>query len=102
MLLLRIYFESDEDEALQNLIASFKIYLQRNKLLAEKKHKRYYNLFRFTLKLHNIYKRAAYNKKEKSKAQLKKLNEQILANNYIVNKSWLLNQLKSIGIELNF
>jgi len=97
-LLLKIYFESDEDEALDHLINAFKVYLQRNKLIANKKHKRYYNLFRLTAKLSKINRGLPYNTKEKNKALIESLKGQIEKSKAIVSKNWLLTQLEALKV----
>jgi len=88
-LLLRIYFDMDEEEAFDAHFNAFKVYLIRNKLLANKKHRRYYNLFRFTNRLYHLKSKVAYQSKEKTKQQLKSLQKQMDRAGSIANVAWL-------------
>lgn len=92
-LLLRIYFDLDEDEAFDAHFNAFKVYLIRNKLLANKKHRRYYNLFRFTNRLYSLKNKAKYQKADKTKTQLDSLKKQMERAGSIANLSWLNERL---------
>lgn len=95
-LLLRIYFDLNEDEAFDAHFNAFKVYLIRNKLLANKKHRRYYNLFRFTNRLYNLKNKAKYQKADKTKTQLDSLKKQMERAGSIANLSWLNERLASL------
>ena len=78
-MLLRIYYETNEGEALFALIASFSIYLRRNKKLAKDLREGYLN---FT----NILGRIVRATKDKHPAIIEKINE----TKRLYNRSWLL------------
>jgi hypothetical protein len=50
-MLLAMYYEQDEDEALMSLMDSFKTYLNRHKDIAENKRINYFNLMKYTRKM---------------------------------------------------
>lgn len=77
-LLLKIYYETDEYDALESLLNSFQTYLKRNKLISDDNRKTYLN---FTKCLNKIIK------DENNKSQLK---EQIEGTSPLTDKNWLL------------
>ena len=80
-LLLKIYFEIEEDEALWSLIASFRIFLKRNKLANEATTKAYINFV-------DILKRIS-----KRDPMLKdSILEQIQGTRALPDRTWLRNQ----------
>ncbi len=83
-LLLRIYYELDELGPLWSLSESFRLYLRRNKLVAEGKREVYVNLARFVNRLSRI-------EKGNHKA-LNKLKERILSSK-TVQAPWLLEKI---------
>lgn len=78
-MLLRIYFETNEAEALFALIASFSNYLRRNKIITKRKKEAYLN---FTTILGRIVRAH----KEKYPAIVEKIND----TKYVCNRNWLL------------
>ena len=78
-MLLKIYFEINEGEALFALIASFSIYLRRNKKIAKDVREAYLN---FT----SILGRIVRAHKEKYPAIIEKINN----TKYLYNRNWLL------------
>ncbi len=64
LMLLKTYYELREDQAMDSLIDSFRIYLQRNKVLTREKKQQYLNVLRFVRKLTqvNIYDKTAVEK----------------------------------------
>ena len=85
-LLLRIYYELDEVEALLSLVDSFKIYLRRNKLVSDSKRQRYLNFIKFTTRLMKIRKGNHKN--------LEKLKQDISNTKGIANATWLREKWK--------
>ncbi|MCC6725445.1 MAG: hypothetical protein IT258_13135 [Saprospiraceae bacterium] len=51
MLLLRTYFEQGEDQALDSLLDSYRIFLRRNRLISKAVKQQYLNMLRFTRKV---------------------------------------------------
>ncbi len=80
-LMLKIYFDIDEYDALESLIASFRIYLKRNKIISENKRDSYLNFIKIIEKIN----------KEKS---IENLLEEIEQTSPIVDQKWLLSKLK--------
>lgn len=78
-LLLKIYYETQEDEALISLLASFSIYLRRNKKVSSVFREAYLN---FTSLLTQINKAT----KDKIPAIIEKINN----TNRVINRRWLL------------
>lgn len=81
-LLLKIYYEIDEYDALESLLSSFQTYLKRNKLISEDNRKSYLN---FTKYLGKIIK------DENNKSLLK---EEIENTSPLTDKKWLLEIIK--------
>ena len=80
-MLIRIYYELGEDESLTSLIASFSIYLKRNKIISNKVKQTYLN-FITILKL--LLKKKNLNPKV--------LEEKINTTELLVNREWLIKQ----------
>ena len=78
-MLMRIYYETDEEEALISLIASFNIYLKRNKDLPSDVRKMYLNFCRI---VGQILRR--------NPKKLKKIGEEIKNTKLLLAKNWLL------------
>jgi len=92
-MLLRIYYETDEEEALDSHISAFKVYLMRNKMIAKDRYKRYYNLFRFTAALHKIKLGATFIPKQESRLKLDKLKNKIQSTGRLPFNRWLNTQI---------
>ncbi len=88
LLLMRAYYETNEHDALESLLSSFRLYLMRNKLITPKMKKQYQNLIRFTNKLLKILP----HENEKLSTLKKAVEEQ----EDIVNKSWLLSKIRDV------
>ena len=81
-LLLKIYYELDEEEALLSLLASFTISLKRNKLLSADVRKTYENFCRL---LNKILRR--------NPRKMAAIKEEILSTSPITSREWLLKVL---------
>lgn len=86
-LLLRIYFEEGEWEALDGLFGSFEQYIRRQKRLGYQK-KLYLNLIRFTNRLVRI--------RNGNKLQIENYIKRLKSQTVIADKPWLLMQANSI------
>jgi len=84
-LLLRLYYVSNEVEAFYSLVDSFRIYIQRNKLMADKNKELYLNLIRFLNKLSKIV--------DRDKESFIKLKEKIKETKRVNNAAWLIDQI---------
>jgi len=87
-MLLKMYYEQDEFDALDSLLGSTNTYLQRKKVMGYHK-SNYKNIIRFTKKLTRI------NPFEKTERE--KLYKEIEAANPLTEKSWLLEQLQTMS-----
>lgn len=79
VMLLKIYYEMNEEEALFNLLASFRIYLKRNKLISNEIRIPYQN---FISSLNQIAKA--------DKKQLPNIKEKIVTTELLTDRNWLL------------
>ncbi len=78
-MLLKIYYENEEIESLLSLIASFSIYLRRNKKISNNFRATYLN---FTMLLHQVVRA--------TKHKIPKVIEKINQTELVTNRSWLL------------
>jgi hypothetical protein len=83
-MLVKIYYETQETEALLALLSSFKIYLQRNKVISQNIRDAYHNFLRFTERLLKAAPHHTENLRQKIN-QTKSLND----------RSWLLRQIQA-------
>lgn len=88
-LLLRTYYDLEEQEALIALCKSFAQLLHRDKSIAEFRRKGYKHLFKFTQKASQLRNRWAFTKVEKSRAALEKLQKEMAETTPIFNQRWL-------------
>ncbi|MEM7368306.1 MAG: hypothetical protein AAF587_06860 [Bacteroidota bacterium] len=92
-LLLKLYFESDEDAALEFLLETFRLYLQRNQSIGAFQRKVHLNLIRFTKKLYRLREQKRILKAEVFRSRQQVLHDSILTKKEIANRSWLIEQL---------
>jgi len=95
-MLLRIFYETNAEEALDSHISAFKVYLMRNKMIAKDRYKRYYNLFRFTATLHKIKMNVTYTEKKESGFKMDKLKTKIQKTGRLPFKRWLNEQIELV------
>lgn len=88
-MLLQTYYELDEWEALDALVDSFRVYLQRKKVISEHHRRNYLNLTRFVRKLSRTFPGDA--------ERLKALEEELAQTKAIANKSWLHKKLQDFA-----
>ncbi len=88
MLLLKIYYECEDTEALLSLCTSFRTLLRRKQELAEHQKKPYMNFIGFT--------RALYLIKTQEKDNIDKVSEEIQDATHLIEKDWLLEKVKEI------
>ncbi|MCB0609834.1 MAG: hypothetical protein KDD12_19090 [Lewinella sp.] len=95
-LLLRTYYELEEDEALFSLVDSFRQFLQRHKLLADSRRNGYDHLFRFTRKAAQLRAALGYSSAKKAKQELLRLEQEIDMAPSVFNKSWLQQKIRDL------
>lgn len=88
-LLLKIYYECDETEALVALLDSFKNFIHRNKNISTYQKNIHFNLLKEVKRLFRIKMRVGFQRKQLLKQQLGKLKKRIKENPEIANLQWL-------------
>ncbi|MBL4655637.1 MAG: hypothetical protein JKY33_07430 [Bacteroidia bacterium] len=86
-MLLKIYFELGEINALHYLIESFELFIRRNKLIGKYHKTTYLNLIGFIKKLTNI--------PDGEKDKFIKIKEQILKTKQVADITWLIEKVES-------
>lgn len=97
-LLLRTYFELEEEEALLSLSDAFRQYLKRNRQISDANKKGYLNLLKFTKKVFQLKMNADYWSKEKITREYQKMEKEIDSCDLIFNQRWLLDKFSEITI----
>ena len=87
-LLLRTYFETDEDESIFFFFESFRAYLRRNAEISPTKKTTYLNLIKYTKKLSSLI--------PGDKKTLKKIKEDLMQEKHLSNRSWLLEKIAEL------
>ncbi|MEL7533828.1 MAG: hypothetical protein AAFN10_21115 [Bacteroidota bacterium] len=93
-LLLKIYFETDEDMALEFQLENFRLFLARNRLVSSFQRNVHLNLLRFTRKLYRLREQKGMISKDAFAERLLKLETQLRAAADVANASWLYSQIK--------
>jgi hypothetical protein len=99
-IILKIYYEQDEEQSLRAAIDSFTLYLRRNKLLSEHQKTIHLNLLRYTKKLNNERQKIYMMRKKITPVSLLKLKQEIAANSRLANMTWLLNNIEVLESQL--
>ena len=86
-MLLKMFYEQDEFDALESLLESMRTYMQRKKVIGYHR-SNYKNIIRYTKKLLKVN---PYNK-----AALRRLQEEIKEVNPLTEREWLLRQLERV------
>ncbi len=98
-LLLRTYYELAESIAFFSLCDSFRLYLQRNQLIATFKKEGHEQAIRLVKKVFQLKLEVPYQKKDKTKKEKTKLQAEIIATNTVFNRSWIERKLNEILLE---
>ena len=88
-MLLKMYYELDEDEPFYSLVDTFNMYLKRNKLISHYQYEVHFNLIKFSKKTFNLKRRIAQHKKSVGKKEIENLKVKINATQNITNLQWL-------------
>jgi hypothetical protein len=96
-MLLKIYFELEKNEAFFSLVAAFKIYLSRNRLISEHNRKLYMNLLTFTSKLYTLKMKYIFRKANVFQVKLKQLKEKVMTLS-VANSRWLIHKTEELII----
>ena len=100
VLLLRVYYERNEFEALDALVESFRQYLQRNRLMADTMKSGMYSVFRITRRIAKIKTSISYTPRDKILNTINKLNKDLNETETIFNRTWLENKIEDLKKEL--
>jgi hypothetical protein len=92
-LLLKLYYETDEDAALEFLMETFRIFLQRNRAISSFQKRIHLNLLRYIRKLYRLRERKKLIATEQFQVRLQKLKANITTAEDVANRSWLLEQV---------
>ncbi|TVR79461.1 MAG: hypothetical protein EA412_06580 [Chitinophagaceae bacterium] len=95
-MLMKIYFELNEHDALNWHLDAFINYLRRNKLVSKYQYSVHINFIRFTRKAFQLKSDTEWKSKKELEKASKKLIEMINQTKEITNKAWLEKQLKKI------
>ncbi len=89
VMLLKVYFELEELEALDSLIDSFRIFLRRNKLISAHHRTNYLNLTRFVKKLSRL--------RPDDQKKLERIKAEVAATEQVADMDWLRGKLEGKG-----
>ena len=95
-MLLKIFYERDEDEAFLALAAAFKNYLTRNKLINEQTYLNYNNLLTYTRKAFYLKNRLPYQRGKDYGKKVKELLAKVESAKNIVNNKWLAGEIEKL------
>ena len=99
ILRLKIYFEQGDQEALLYLLDTFRIYLLRNRQIADNRRRSALNLLRYTKKLARLTEDAQLISSRPFHQALRRFEEQIQDHQRLTNKAWLLTQVRRLREE---
>lgn len=95
-LMLKIYFEEKETDALFSHISAFRTYLRRSRVVSDAQRRVYRNLLSFTAKLYRLQLKTFYTRPQKMEKLLAELKSEIEAAQGIANKNWLQKMVAEI------
>ncbi len=87
-ILLRTYYESDEWMALDSLIDSFRIYIQRNKLISKDLKREYINFINYLKKLGSL--------STASDVSIAEFKKKVVETRSLTSKKWLLEKISEL------
>lgn len=96
VMMLKIYFEQGEEEALEHLLETFRMFLQRNKEISGYQRQIHLNLVRYTKKLHQTQTASYRLSAPKLLARLHIMDTQVSQNGNITNVAWLRSQIQDL------
>ena len=90
--LLKTYFELGEWQPLYSLKDSFRVLLQRKRLITPQQKSNYLNLLNFAIRIFRV--------DVKDKRGLSKLKQEIISANNVADKSWLLEKISELSPDM--
>lgn len=97
-LLLKIYFEQEEEASLETLLRTFRTWLKRDKLLSPVQKETHHNLIQFTQKLQKLRNQAQASGKGLIQTELAVLQQSLAQTRAISQKKWLAEQVQMLLI----
>ena len=98
-MMLKIYYEWEDDQALESLFDSFRAFLRRNKQISAYQRGIHQNLLRYTQQLHRLRLRRTALTAAAFAAQCGRLRREIDRTQEIANIGWLRQQLDALWSE---
>ncbi|MEZ4775759.1 MAG: hypothetical protein R3D00_21445 [Bacteroidia bacterium] len=95
-MMLKIYFEMEEDLALESLLDTFRIFLDRNRTISAYQRTVHKNLIRFTRKAHRLRNEQISMSRESLEESVHSLVQEILSVREVANINWLVKMVKDI------
>ncbi len=99
-LLVRIYFDLDEQEALTSLFESFRKSINRNKLIADFRKTGYSKLIKYTQKAYKLKTSRSFTAGKQFQQKLDKLSAELEREKGVFNANWLKMKLQELSEEL--
>jgi len=96
-LLVKVYYELEDDDALESVIAAYKVYMRRNKQLSGYQQKVNNNLLRFVKKLYKLRLKCLGMAKEDRLSAIAQLQKQIKDTQQIANINWLEKKVEELA-----
>lgn len=101
VMMLKIYFEQQEEEALEHLLDTFRMFLQRNKEISGYQRQVHLNLVRYTKKLHQVQTASYRLSPQQVSSRLRQLDAQVSETGNMTNLGWLRSQIASLEARYN-
>jgi hypothetical protein len=95
-ILLKIYYDHHEYDAILSLRDTVKIYLLRDKLLSKNQRSLYKSLFNNTIKLYKLRLEKGVISTEKWQLAFESLKKDVLESSLVANKQWLLKEMERL------
>ena len=96
-ILLKIFYEQKEEDALESLLLSFRVYLNRNKNISRYQHKVHYNLLRFTRQLYQLRLKQSLMDKHLFNQKVVGLRSKVASTQEIANLNWLNKKIDELN-----
>lgn len=98
IMMLKIYFETQDWQALEYFLETFRIYLLRHKKLGDSRRRSGLNLIKYTRSLFRLIDTKGTISNHQFQEKIETLKSQIETNEKVLNKSWLLSKVKTLDV----
>ncbi|MFQ5447819.1 MAG: hypothetical protein ACE5FF_12875 [Saprospiraceae bacterium] len=96
-MLLRTYYDLEEEEALLALCEAFKQFIKRNRKLSDFQKKGYFNLLKFTRRAFKLKLSKGYTLSTKWQRDFTKLTQEVADAETVFNKTWLEDKMEELN-----